>query len=204
MEKKKWIELLGSVFVAVIFLSSYAAFSNKSVSTNTTTTITQSPTFLAEAKGTARVLSYAPLMTIMVQCKDASNVTKQINDFLNTQNKSVVALTPYPGENSSQTVVTSGELGTYYLYNSVSENLGANANCTEFSTAAEILLPSSMSFVALQESGSAVIQLPGEFRNYSMPVLMASDMANTMNVLVYAILTENGAIHGQNITVKRA
>lgn len=201
MEKKKWIELIGSVFVALIFLSSYAAFGNGKTASGNTTTIAQTPTTVrAEANGVARILSYGQVLNITIHCQNASNVSRQINDFLSTQNTSTVAFPPYSGQNASQIIATAGQAGSYYLYNALSKDIGAYSGCTDFSSSADILLPSRMTFVV--EGSSMLIQIPGEFRNSSQPVLFTSSMSNTMNVFVDAILTLNGSIYQGNIRVK--
>lgn len=202
MEKKKWIELIGSIFVAVIFLSSYAAFSDKNPNQSTTTTISATSTFRATASGTARILGYGPIINITVRCPDASNVSNQVNDFLGAQNSSVEEIPPYSYDNMSQIIATAGRLGSYYLYNAISQDIGASANCTGFSSSADILLPATMTFKSEQQGSSALIQLPGMYRNSSQSIVFTRNMSNTMNVFVDAILTLNGSIYQGNIRVK--
>jgi hypothetical protein len=203
LEKKKIAEIIASIFVAVIFLSSYASFGGKIIHTNVTTTAQIPPTFKATASGTATITSFSPTINITIGCQNVTDVSGKITGFVDAQNKSVVEISYSP--RASQILVTAGTAGSYSLYNSIVQAIGSDANCTTFAGSAQVMLPATMNFrSSLITAGGASAEIPGLLRTSSQSILFSGKMSNTINVLVDAILTYNGTIYRDNIIVRQA
>jgi hypothetical protein len=77
---KKTIVLIGSVLVAVIFISSLAGFGNQSGTTTTTSTIISNTTFVA-GNSNATVYGYSPTVVITMP-QGAENASSSIGNVL--------------------------------------------------------------------------------------------------------------------------
>jgi hypothetical protein len=195
LEKKKIVEIIGSVFVALIFLSSYASFGSRNISTGNGTTTVMPTTFPAKANGVANIIAYSPNLDLTINCQNVTRVSDEVMSFIDAQNSSAVERSF--SLQASQITVVSGTLGTYSIYNSISQAMGEDANCTVFATTAQILLPVRMSF------GGTLISIPNSLRSFSQQVVFSKNMSTTMNVMVDAILTLNGSIYNNNIRATR-
>jgi hypothetical protein len=201
VEKKKLIELIGSIFVAVIFITSYAAFGGGRVEVTVTTTAQSQQTFYAIAQGTANIISYGSTMNINVLCQNVTHVSKQINDLLaNLESNNSVSY--FYSQQAGQIMVQSGKEGTYANYNSISSYISANATCTDFTSSATVMIPKTMNFYAPLEKISTMVFIPSNMRNYSTPIKFVKNMSNTVNISVSALLTLNGSIYG-NLSVQK-
>jgi hypothetical protein len=201
VEKKKLIELIGSIFVAMIFISSYAAFGVGRITVNTTTTVQQQQTFYAIAQTTANIISYGSTMNINISCQNVMNLSRQVNDLL-ADLESNNSVSYFYSQQAGQIIVQSGKVDTYANYNSISSYMGVNANCTEFTSSATVMIPNKMNFYAPLQKSSMIILISNNRRDYSVPIKFVNNMSNTLNVSVSALLTLNGSIYG-NLSVQK-
>ena len=195
MERKKLIEIIGSIFVAAIFLSSYAAFGNISQSGNNATTTALSQTYYAVANTNAMVQSYASTFNINITCSNASAVSGTLNSELAGLEKNGSVANFY-SQQAAQILVQSGSMSSNALYARLSNDIGSGASCTQFSGTANIDLPGRMNFYVTSQRSSVIITIPDSLRAYSLPIPLAGGMGGTLSVSVSALLEQNGTIYG--------
>ncbi len=196
MERKKLIELVGSIFVALIFLSSYAAFGNVSPSnSNGTTTLRPSQTVYATANGNAIITSYGGVMNINVLCSNVTSVSNSLNSELQVLERNG-SVSNFYSQQAAQILVQAGNTSTYPLFLLLYKDTGTYASCTNFTSTANVKLPNRMTFYIPSQSTSAIISIPSDMQAYSLPVELHRNMSDTINVTASALLTLNGSIYG--------
>ncbi len=201
MERKKLIELIGSVFVALIFLSSYAAFGNISQSgSNATTTASTPQTFYGSAIGNATITSYSNAMSINITCKNVSSVSGPLNSALTNLEKNG-SVSTFSSFQASQIAVDAGSLSTYPLFLQLAGDAGQGESCTAFTTSANINLPSRMSFHIPPQPGitngqNITITIPSSLQTGSIAITLERNMSTKLRVQVDAAIAVNGSIYG--------
>lgn len=201
MERKKLAELLGSIFVALIFLTSYAAFGNEQVKTNTTTTTVPAQTFYASAHGFANITSYAPYLNINISCSNVSNVSSELNNALMPFYKNGSVSNFYLQQASSMLVQT-GNMSSNSIYSLLIKEIDGSAACTSFYSSANLKLPSRMSFYVPTQKSNVIILINASQQGASVPIELTQNMSNSINVSVSALLTATGSIYG-NLSVRQ-
>ena len=205
MERKKLIELIGSVFVALIFLSSYAAFGNTAQSQSNATATVPVQTFYAVAEANATIQSYGSVMNISISCANASraanaanitNIADELKGAL-VQLESNGSVANFYSSQENQILVQAGSANAYSLFLRLSKGIGSGVACTRFSGTANITLPSAIGFTVLPQKIKVIVELPQSLQSYSLPVTFAENMSGTLRVLVDAYLEPNSTIYGQ-------
>jgi hypothetical protein len=198
LEKKKLIELLAAVFIAVIFVSSYAAFGNSGgIAKTSTTTIPGTIQIHGSAQGS--IVSYGDVLDVNVSCANASAVSGSLSGYLAALEKNGSIDNFYsPADN--EVLVQTGNYSLLKAYGAIAAKLGRNANCTGFAaTQATVQIPSAIN--ATYEGGAAKIPIPNALRNYTRQVALSKGMSNSIGVSVYALVTQNGTIFNNQIIV---
>ncbi len=195
MEKGSLKKALWVLFIAIIFLASYASFGglgNNSVRKTTTSTIPQ----LYPATGNANtvVTGYLPSMSIAVACKNASvsaNTIARLGPVLsNMSSKGYV--NAYYQLNDTYRLET-GSLNAAEVYSYIAKNISSAISCTTFSATASIALPQT---IKLYYTSSGTRQpltflVPAAYRNYTLPLNLTANASSTMNVRIFALFTAN-------------
>jgi len=203
--RKKLIELIGSVFVALIFLSSYAAFGNTAQSQSNATATVPVQTFYAVAEANATIQSYGSVMNISISCANASraanaanitNIADELKGAL-AQLESNGSVANFYSSQENQILVQAGSANAYSLFLRLSKGIGSGVACTRFSGTANITLPSAIGFTVLPQKIKVIVELPQSLQSYSLPVTFAENMSGTLRVLVDAYLEPNSTIYGQ-------
>jgi hypothetical protein len=202
MERKKMIELIGMIFVAAIFLSSYAAFGSNAPGSGATTTVNQGQLAYAQTPSPvpAQLTGYNSTLQASVLCSNATRVSDTLTGLLAnmTRNGNVTDFQP---ENGTITLIEAGSEGSYALYRALSSGLGPGANCTRFTTTADILLPATLKVVVTGGQGGVSVEVPSSLRHEFMPATLGSMTGNTVSVYAYMLLTSNYTIYG-SLTLK--
>lgn len=199
LEKKKIVELIGSIFVAVIFLSSYAAFGGLSGGTNSTTTTISQQTFYAVAHGNANITSYGPVLNVNISCSNITNVSDKLNGALTALERNG-SVSNFYAQQASQVLVQNGSMSTYRVFQLLAESIGSGTNCTEFdSPSANIRLQQRMNFNVPQQRSSIIILVPDNLQKYTLPVKLVQNMSSSINVTVSTLLTLDGTIYGSMV-----
>ena len=203
MERKKLIELIGAVFIAVIFLSSYVSLS---IFTNskTTTTVLQNTVFASGFTNTI-ITGYGQIVNINVQCSN-SMVSDNTSSFIGN------AMTGLENNDSisnyytigDKITVQSGTKNAYQIYNYTKKELTyASDNCTSFSGTGMVALPQVMPMSIGNPPSTYSIVIPNSSRVYYLPLTFSSNMRLKVRVKVNTLVNSTGYVYG-NITVVRA
>ncbi len=197
MERKKLVQLLSSVFIALIFLSSYVAFGDKGIpSQNPTTTVRAPQTAFSTARGNATIASFGSTLEVSVNCANATDVSSKLDSILADMEKNGTVNNFY-SQQSSQILVRVGNSSGYKVYQSLYDSIGSASGCTNFvSPEAAIQLPQKMNFYLPSQPAGIIILIPSSLQSYSLPLKLKPDMGSGVNVAVSALLELNGTIYG--------
>ena len=203
MEKKRAIELLGAVFIALIFLTSYAAFSSSSTNAGakTTTTVPVS-TYYATSSAQANITSYGQVLEMNVSCGNASAVGSSISGILTAMQRNG-SISNFYSSSPGHILVYLGNYTAYAAYQSIAGKLGQSAACVAFSSQASAQLPARITFHVALTKSSFIVPIPSSQRGVTLPVALGTGTGRYVNVSVAALITENGTVYG-NMSVTKA
>lgn len=191
MERKKMIETIGMLFVAAMFLSSYAAFGTGGAGSGATTTVNGSYAYAQTPNPVkAQMLGFNSTMQASVTCSNAAQVSDMLAGLLNNMSKNG-NVTDFVPENSTITLIEAGQEGSYALYTILGSALGPGANCTSFTTTEELQLPSTLNVVIAGLSGTSTVEVPSSLRNEYLPATFKGVPSNSISVYVYMEITRN-------------
>lgn len=194
-KKKQLIFLVGSIFVAVIFLTSYAAFSNNNSGTTSTSTIKSSQTFFAVGNANAVIFNYSDIAVVAL-----SNSSNSIRDNVNT------TMSQLESNGSLQDYIYSGSNNTYQVVLSTISAYGlqqllySNAtitNSVSVGSTASILLPST---VTLHYTNVPITISPPN-RNDTVYLKNVKRIGTVINVSISALLGRNGSVYNNQFRV---
>ena len=184
---------LGSLFVAVIFLSSYASFGNGLSATSSTTTIGAVRTYPAFGSSSARITGYGAAAFVRLNPGTAAT-TGQITKIL-SKLESNGSINSYVGSNSSYEVYTASM--DAYTLRGVLQTAKNNSATVGVSSDVDLLLPSN---ITLHSNGySFSVHLDN--RNYSANMTDLKAIGTLINVSVSALVTANGTVYRNQIVV---
>lgn len=187
---KKTIFLIGSLFVAVIFVTSYAAFNNNgSAPASSSTTVPAGTPLSGQFNGAANALveNYTDLAYVSVT--NRSQMSK-LNDTLGAlQANGTITFDPIPGNSTTYSALLSS-ITTYQLYLYLSNSLsGGNVLV---SGVAYVKLPNSV--YMYQAGSSALVTIPNT--THKMMVKPVVAINSTIPVKMRAILTTTHQVYG--------
>ncbi|MEM3781729.1 MAG: hypothetical protein QXT43_02080 [Candidatus Micrarchaeaceae archaeon] len=199
METKKLIELLGSLFIAVIFISSYAAFgTGSSVSSNSSVGVAKAKNstqlFYGVAFAKARIVNYTNAFSLAYNCS-GSNATR-LNETLAAMLYNGSIANYYPSSAASFYVDSGNESTTSILV-----HLYSLFSCVSATALAEIELPSNESFYFSELRSSANLEIPASLRSHSM-LLQFAPNASSVNVSISVLASSNGVINSLNASIE--
>ncbi len=194
MNGKKIIELIASIFMLAIFISSYAYITTiapQQQSSNNTTNTTQ-PTLYAAGVTNASIIGYSDIVKLNIQCKNQSSIANETSSLLGALEGNNSISNFY--QSSIQSIlVQTGSTNTTSLYNYLYGKMGNDSMaCIQFSTNAEVKLPSQMNFTV--EGKSFLLPIASSLQSYSLPINMTKNMSPMIKVRVAVLLTLNGTI----------
>lgn len=188
---KRLIFFIGSLFVAIIFLTSYAAFNNNNTTGGTTTsTIANVNTVPVVGSANGIIVNYTDVAHIYLG--NGSNATI-INTTLNALEANGT-ISNYVGTNKSYDVLLNS-IDPYSLYKLIrneTKNVSVGGQ-------AEILLPAK---VDAYYSTSGIIPITLPTRNYTLFLNNTKPIGSQIPVKITAIVTENGTIYNNNIKIQ--
>lgn len=195
MDKKRLIELLGAIFVAVIFLTSYASFGTRNSQVPKTTTTVISNAFYSTSTVDAAITGYGPALTINVSCSNASKVYGQVNNILLNYEKNGSVNTYFP-QGSNQFQIESGMRSSYAIYLSMKQSLGSNATCIVANPTFFIQLPSTVVFYTPALRSNETVILQKSQTKYEISARFEQNVSNVIAVYVSALVTPQGVVYG--------
>ncbi len=195
--RKEIIFFMGSVLVAVIFLTSYVAFGGISTSTATTTQQANQSTFFAIGAANAIVVGYSDAAGITLSDPAYSS---EVSNSLNILSSNGI-LTNVVELNSTYSEVFFQNTSKYnaydlqqYIYNSIMSNTIAVVNATTL-----VSLPRSLVMsIAAQKF---TISIPKS--NYSLQVSPLVAEGTLIPVNIHALVTQGGTIYEGQITLTK-
>jgi hypothetical protein len=196
MNKKQLLQLIGSLFVAVIFVASYTSMSTNPLPSQSKTSTTIVQTIYSYAFANAVVTGYASTATVAIGCNATvqASIGSKISSILTLLRKNN-SVSNYYSPSSNMTLVYLGNMNMSKFYRYVSNYIGANdMACTSVQTDAEVLLPTTMNFYI--QSQPYPIVIPSNLRAQRVPVSMHGNMSNMLKLKVYALVTVSGNIYG--------
>ncbi len=197
VERQKIIKVLGSLFVAVILVLSYAAYGNSNNNTSTTQSTTVNGTaFWSGFNSTVvGIGNLSDVFTIQYNCANQSAAGYALNytyaRVSELSNQSVQAT-----QLGSDVLVNTGNLQPQYVYRYVESKLNASySRCVVFNMKASISIPSKLNFRAKELLGdyaqNAFVTIPTSMRSYTLPFSFSDNLTNTTPIEVQALLTQN-------------
>jgi len=196
MEKKKIIQLLGSIFIAVIFLSSYAiGMLSTSNSSNNAPKPKNVELVYATAHASVAFQNFSGVLLISTFCNSTKN-SEIINSSLTALKANGSVTTFYPVSQTTQ-LVEAGNESTYAIFQYLSKHV--NMSCTRFNSKAMVFLPSSLSFTVPGSAVSVPVVVPASMRRIPIPVNMTNNMSLKANVTIAAMLTSNATIYNMSV-----
>ena len=192
-KKKRILLFLGSLFVAVIFLSSYASFGSSMSHSTTTTTVGAVRTYPAFGSSSANIIGYGPAAFVRLNSSTMAT-TDQITKLLSKMETNG-SINSYIGSNQSYEVYVAS-IDAYSLQNILQSALN-NSVGMNVSSDANLLLPSN---ITLHSNGySFTAHLSN--RNYSMNMTTLKAIGTPLNVSVSALVTANGTVYKNQLVV---
>ena len=188
------IEFIGALFVAVIFLTSYAAFSSNS-SVNTTSASTTVATYYAVGHTNAAITGYNNTLFVNVSCKGAlQNQTVDKINAVATQLENNGSVLTYSSSGSSFQIGPQN-MNSKGIYDYIYAKLGSNStNCTVFSTTATVELPG---IIQMSVQGQSVaVKVPYSIATQQISLELNQSMPSTLPLRVAVLITANGTAYG--------
>jgi len=192
-KNKRMIFLLGTLFVAFIFLSSYAAFNNNNnVSVSTTSTVQLQQSFYSTGYSNAIVANYSG--TAYIAVADGTNTIKNKVANLLSQLQANGTVQNYAYSNGTYQAVLSG-ISAYSLQQILTNK--TQSNSIAVGATSILALPPN---VTMYYSGQPInVVLQG--RNYSVYLSKVKKIGTVLNVSVSGLLTRNGQIYNNQFKV---
>lgn len=195
MEKQSLKKAIWILFIAVIFLASYAAFgSTGNNSSQKTTTSTIPLTYPAVGTANAIITRYLPSMSITSACNNASInavAVVKLGQILSSLSSNGYVSAYYQLNNTYK--LEAGRSNATKIYSYISKNISSSLSCTTFSASASIELPQSIKLY--YNSGSTrqpiTFLVPSAYRNYTIPLNLTGNTSSTMSVRIFALFTAN-------------
>jgi hypothetical protein len=179
--EKKTIVLIGTVIIAIVFISSIAAFGNGNSNTTSTTTITRSTTFVA---GSANVVvsGYSQTLAINI-AQQAQNSSAIVSSLLDSMLANNIINNFFP--EGAGFIVYLGNVSAYNLSTTISAAVG-NAPVS-FNATVKARLPQS---ITLYNSGRPLhVQIGNSTYPFSTSKLMP--IGSNVSVNIQAIVYQN-------------
>ncbi len=212
MDNKKKIEVIFSLFIGAIFISSYAVLSslqtntNGSSSQNASTTGPVSQTIYLNSYSNAVIENYTGTANLFLTCKNPTY------NFTSTNVSTI--LTKLEGNNSVSTFystqnVFSIDLGSYTpinLYNYLKTTVPSNEiNCVNMNAEAQLSIPKYVNFTLSSTAGTKPQTFPILLPNTTSTIYLNVSIPRnslTVPVDISVLVYKNGTVYQTSITTK--
>lgn len=188
------MQLLGSLFVLIIFIASYAAFGNFNPSNQVSTT-TIPKTIAAFGSANAVISGYGNTASISIACNE--NRTENELTQLLQQLEGNGSINSYYSPSANLTLIYLNKMNPLQLSNYLSRSMNQSLfKCISISSSVKLTLPETINFEVGPQLYS--INVPSSFRNVSANLHISNE--TYVRVRVLALLTENGSIYNMNVS----
>ncbi len=195
--KKKIFLFLGSLFVAVIFLSSYASFGNGVAPSTSTTTVNVVQTIPAFGSSVANIIGYGPEAYVTFSTNTAA--TGQIATIFSKLESNGSIYSALPTSNSSYDVQVA-TINAYSLQELLRSTLSNSVAVNVSSSYIDLSLPSNV----LLYYGGYPITAHLKNQNYTISnVTILKAPGTLVNVSISAlVIPTNGTVYRNQISVR--
>jgi hypothetical protein len=193
---KRAVFFIGALFVAIIFITSYAAFSsnNSGGTQSTTTTVSNARTLLVSGIANAVVSNYTYIALVGPV---PANQIKAVNNTLNNLQFSGAISNILPSNASYRVILST--INPYQLYLSLS-NATSGANVMVASQA-EVTLPNTIEAYYYGSSLFIPVHLPQ--RVYPLYLANVLALNSTLSVRVSILITSNGSVYQNQVELTK-
>jgi hypothetical protein len=192
---KKLVFLIGAILIAVIFITSYAAFSSNNTASTTTTTVKSVESFFATGSSNAIITNYSDIAYVVIS--NSTNFTKE-NTTITTELNSLESngsIDNYINTNNSYQVVLSS-VSAYDVQQLLYKDLGTQ-NTIKVGSTAYITLPPTITL--FYNNQPITTRIPSQ--NYSIYMQNIKAINSTINVSISTLVTANGSIYNNQFRV---
>ncbi|MGC8649148.1 MAG: hypothetical protein ACP5UN_02940 [Candidatus Micrarchaeia archaeon] len=198
MEKKKLSMVLGSIFVFVIFLSAYAAFSSPNInnfSNQNSTNTKVVKTLMVSGNVNGIIMNYSSEVTIYI---NNSNYTTKVENVLSDyENKNYISsYIPTSSKNNSFSVLLQN-MSAYQLQQTLENITNNNIICN---STAVLSLPSILPLYY----GNQQINVLSENITKSLYISPLLAIGKQIQLHINAIITEQGTIYNNQLNISVA
>ena len=210
MERKKFVEFLGALFIAFIFISSYLEFTNIGGSSTAHANVSKAknatPTIFSYGYSNSVVSGYGRVLDINVTCNSSesaglgSNLTNSLNGLEANGSAENFIQTPY-----GYSVLLSGNYSDS-AYRYIARTINSSyLSCISFRSSVNLLLPQKVNLTYSSGIGSGIqnisVAVPQKFRAYSIPVILNGTNLTYFRLKLLAELYQNATIANMSISV---
>ncbi|MCL5100770.1 MAG: hypothetical protein M1122_02350 [Candidatus Marsarchaeota archaeon] len=198
MVNKRAAEMVLAIFVAAIFLSSYASLAgtNSNTQSSTTTVVAVPQTFYGVGYANATFEGYNNTLTMVYLCNDSSIYSGSASNLLTGLEINNSIFSYFSSGNNVTVQTNSMDLTSLRSY--LVDNMNVSENCLTFYYRADILLPST---VTMSISGKQYnIPITQSMNHYSLMVPYNSSTNKNIRVKIAALVEQNGTIYNLNVT----
>ncbi len=194
---KKFVFLIGAIMIAVIFITSYAAFSNNNTANATTSTVSAAPqqTVFASATTNGIITNYTQIA--YVESANSSNSSGAKLGQIMSQLEANSSIYSYIYVNDSYEAYLSN-VSAYDLQELLYKDFNST-NAISIGSTADILLPSSISMY--YSNSSPPISVPLSNRNYTVYITGLKSIGSSLNLSVSALITTRGTIYNNQLRI---
>jgi hypothetical protein len=192
---KKLIFFIGSLFVAVIFVTSYLAFGNNQTQPTSTTSVLQANTLLVYGTANGVVMNYSYSAFVTVLSKSQHNAVNATLDALESSGN----ISSYNPVNSTsyQAVLASINLNQFSSY--ISSHL--NSSNVSVGGYTYIRLPAN---VLMAAGGGQAVPIAFPQTNYSVYLPKVYPIGANVPLSVQALVTTQGKIFNNQVRISGA
>lgn len=192
-KRKSIVMLIGSLFVAIIFLTSYAAFSNNvSTKTSTATTIKSTRTFFVSGNSTAIIKSYSNIA--FVRLVNQTNSTSRVESVLSKlQSNGTVSNFVYTNQTYEVFLLATDP----YSFKQILINQTQLTNSLNVSSIAYVALPQNVTLFY----NTVPVPITQTAKNYSILLSNLKGVNTSINITVSALVAPNGTVYNNQIRI---
>lgn len=210
MERKKFVEFLGALFIAFIFISSYLEFTNiggsSAASANVSKAKNASPTVFSYGYSNSIVSGYGRVLDVNVTCNssESANADANLTNSLNGLEANGSAENFIQTSNGYSVLLSGNYSDKAYRYITKTVN-SSYLSCMSFSSSLNLLLPQKVNLTYSSGVGSGFqnisVAVPQKFRTYSIPVTFNGTNATYFRLKLLAELYQNATIANMSISL---
>ncbi len=195
MAKKRITTFLLSLFVAIIFIGSYAAFNNNSTfgTSSASTTVQSGQTYFVTGTTNAVVTGYGDAADVLISGN--TSATTAVGNVLQAMqaNGSISSYFPY----GSGYNVFLNTINAYSLEQALDN--ATTANTVSVNATSYVTLPRTV----LMYYNTQQIRVSLSDQNYTMTILPLQMVGSNVSVSVRALVTVNGSIYNNQVSVSQ-